>query len=508
MTPWLLVIFSLKKYMQFISAIVMNSRVNWFLLANAALGSFLAGTASRIFAVSLPTIASSLETTIVGISWAVIAYQISQVSLSLVFGRIGDIYGRQTMFSFGLVVSAIGALLCGLSQNVSQLIFFRLFHGIGASMTQSQARALAMDSLPKESSGKAQGFMTTAFHSGVLVGPSVGGFIIDYVHWRAVFFFLVPIAAAGIVLAVINHKKGNMPARPLAAAARGEIDYLGAVLLVTATVTLMAIVDYRIMETVTGMVRVGLVAGFIVVFISFLYRESSTPSPILDLTLFRIRMFTLSSLSLLLVGVAQVMIGFVLPFYLQDILHLSPSFMGVLFISAPIFTVTLSPFVGWVTDKVGSRLPATVGLCFLVIGAFLGGFLRVESHWTFAVAVLAFWGLAMALFYPPNHTAMISSVPDQHRGVATGAIYVMFGLGTTFGVSLSTLLLTAAFRYYSGDATATPTAANALVFVKSMNFSFLMSGIMGLVAMLCSAMRGQQAVSAKPARVSMKLVPK
>jgi hypothetical protein len=84
----------------------------------------------------------------------------------------------------------------------------------------------------------------------------------------------------------------------------------------------------------------------------------------------------------------------------------------------------------------------------------------------------------------------------------------MFGLGTTFGVSLSTLLLTAAFRYYSGDATATPTAANALVFVKSMNFSFLMSGIMGLVAMLCSAMRGQQAVSAKPARVSMKLVPK
>jgi len=159
--------------------------------------------------------------------------------------------------------------------------------------------------------------------------------------------------------------------------------------------------------------------------------------------------------------------------------------------------VTLSPLVGWVTDKVGPRLPATVGLSFLVIGAFLGGLLRVESHWTFAVAVLAFWGLAMALFYPPNHTAMISSVPDQHRGVATGAIYVMFGLGTTFGVSFSTLMLTAAFRYYSGDAAATPTAANAAVFVKSMNFSFWMSGVMGLAALLCSAMRGEQTVLGK-----------
>ena len=190
---------------------MLDSRINWVLLSNAALGSFLAGTASRIFAVSLPTVASSLETTIVGISWAVIAYQISQISLSLVFGRIGDIYGRQTLFGLGLVVSAIGALLCGLSQNVTQLILFRLFQGVGASMTQSQARALAMDSLPKESSGKAQGFMTTAFHTGVLIGPSAGGFIIEYISWRAVFFFLVPIALAGAVLSLFHRSKVDTP---------------------------------------------------------------------------------------------------------------------------------------------------------------------------------------------------------------------------------------------------------------------------------------------------------
>jgi MFS family permease len=435
-----------------------------------------------------------LDTTIVGISWAVISFQISTISLSLVFGRIGDIYGRQKIFGLGFVVSAIGACLCGLSQNVFQLIMFRFFQGIGASMTQSQARALAMDSMPKESAGKAQGFMTTAFHSGVLVGPSVGGLIIDYVHWRAVFFFLLPIAAVGMTLTLLNLKRDNT-SRVLTPADTREqtpIDYLGAVLLVLATVALIAIIDHRIMEMVSFALRIVGIVLFAGLFLGFLYREWTTPSPILDLSLFRIRMFTLSGLSLLLVGVAQVMVGFVLPFYLQDILHLSPSFMGFLFISAPVFTVTLSPVAGWVADKVGPRLPSTAGILFLVIAAFIGGFLRADSHWTSAVVVLALWGLATALFYPPNHAAMIGSVPAQHRGVATGAVYVMFGLGSTFGISMGTLLLTAAFRYYSGDALATPTPANPAVFVRAMNFTFFVAGIMGLMAMACSAMRGKK----------------
>lgn len=474
----------------------MDPRTNWLLLANAALGNFLAGTASRIFAVSLPTVANSLDTTIVGIAWAVIAYQISQISLSLIFGRIGDIYGRHTLFGLGLVVSSIGALLCGLSQNVTQLILFRMFQGVGASMTQSQGRALAMEALPKESSGRGQGFMTTAFHSGVLLGPSVGGLIIDYIHWRAVFFFLIPIGLAGIVLTLINYWKGNVPQRTGPSESKGSIDYIGALLLIGATVALISCIDHRIMESLAAPLRIALVAVFFVLFLGFLYREHTTPSPILDLSLFRIRMFTLSGLALLMVGVSQVMIGFVLPFYLQDVLHFTPSFIGLLFVSAPIFTVTLSPLVGWAVDKMGPRLPATVGIGFLAGAGFFGSFLRPDSHWTAAVGVLALWGLATALFFTANHTAMISSVPAQHRGVATGAIYVVFGLGTTFGVSLGTLLLTAAFRYYSGDAAATPTPLNPVVFVQAMNFSFLVGSFMALAAMFCSALRGKSAVRA------------
>jgi EmrB/QacA subfamily drug resistance transporter len=471
-----------------------QSQINWLLLSNAALGNFLAGTSSRIFSVSLPTVANSLETTIVGISWAVISYQISQISLSLIFGRIGDIHGRHTLFGLGLLVSSLAALACGLSQNVTQLIIFRMFQGVGASMTQSQGRALALESMPKESSGKAQGFMTTAFHTGVLIGPSIGGLIIDYIHWRAIFFFLIPIAMCAMALTLVNRAKGNVP--PRSAAADRKVDYLGALLLVGATIALIAAVDHRVMESLAPALRVALVVGFFVVFFGFLYREKTTPSPILDLSLFRIRMFTLSSLALLLVGVAQVMIGFVLPFYLQDVLDLKPSFIGLLCVSAPIFTVTLSPLVGWAVDKVGPRLPATVGIAFLAGAGFIGSYLRTDSHWLSAVLVLGLWGLATALFFTANHTAMITCVPTQHRGVATGAIYVMFGLGTTFGVSLGTMLLTASFRYFTGDSSATPTAANPDMFVRSMNFSFMIGGSMALLAMLLSALRGERPISA------------
>ena len=110
-------------------------------------------------------------------------------------------------------------------------------------------------------------------------------------------------------------------------------------------------------------------------------------------------MFTLSSLALLLVGIAQVMIGFLLPFYLQDVLHLKPSFIGLLFVSAPIFTVTLSPLVGWAVDKVGPRLPATVGISFLAGAGFFGSYLRADSHWLAAVRRVGAVGLGHRIIF-------------------------------------------------------------------------------------------------------------
>jgi len=140
-----------------------SGRIHWTLLGNTLLAAFLAGAAIRIFQVAMPTLASDLETDIVGVSWAVLAFQLPTIGLSLVFGKIGDICGRQRVLGSGYLVMMIGSLTCGISTSIGQLIAFRMIQGMGAAMTQSVGRAVAAEAMPEEKGGKAQGLMTTAF---------------------------------------------------------------------------------------------------------------------------------------------------------------------------------------------------------------------------------------------------------------------------------------------------------------------------------------------------------
>src|ERR1700675_1413487 len=184
----------------------MTARTDRLLLANAMMGQFLSGFATRIFIVSLPTIASTLNADILAISWALIAYQLAGISLSVVFGRLGDVRGRYTIYGAGVGVMALSSLLCGFAPNVLVLILFRFVQGIGAAMIASAARVLAMEAIPGGSEGRANGFMTTAFHSGLLIGPPIGGLLIDTLSWRWVFFLIVPMAVTGVILTAVRAK--------------------------------------------------------------------------------------------------------------------------------------------------------------------------------------------------------------------------------------------------------------------------------------------------------------
>ena len=394
----------------------MTSRANALLLGTILLVSFTTGTASRIFAISLPSIATGLHTDMVGISWALISFQLATASLSLVFGRVGDVYGRQSVYVWGIVLFTASSLLCGLSGSIVQLIVYRVLQGVGASMIQAQGRALAMDASTEETRGRAQGLMTMAHHSGFLLGPGLGGFIIQYIHWRAIFFFLVPLGAVATALGIGYNRRPETAATSHPKNGRPSIDYLGAALLVAATLALMGILDRQAMESLTPAWRVGAVAAFVALAAGFVLRESRAPSPILSLALFRIRMFAFSTLTLLLVSIVMALTVYLLPFYLQDVLGLSPSFMGILFLSAPVFAATLSPVGGAISDKVGPRIPATAGAALFAAASFLGVWFEPDSHWLLPTLVLALGGLGTALFFPPNHTALISSVPFRTPG--------------------------------------------------------------------------------------------
>ncbi|MFQ5541335.1 MAG: MFS transporter, partial [Candidatus Binatia bacterium] len=297
------------------------------------------------------------------------------------------------------------------------------------------------------------------------------------------------IGVAGAALAFMN-KKRSSTSPVLAGDPRVSVDTPGAALLVTATLALIGIIDRRVMEVVPAGWWTVLILAFVGLFIGFLIREGTATSPILNLSLFKIRMFAFSTFCHLLVSITQALTVFLLPFYLQEVLHLSPSFMGILFMSAPAFAIALSPVSGYLFDKVGPRIPATIGVVLFGASSFLGIMLRTDSHWLLPTLILALGGLGNALFFPPNHAAMIGSVPTEHRGVATGSVYMAFGLGNIFGITLGRFLMTAAFRFHIGLSATILTTEHPTAFVAALNTTFIVVVGICLVSVILSLMRG------------------
>ena len=464
----------------------MTRTTDRLLLANAIMGQFLSGFGSRIFIVSLPTIASSLNADILGISWALIAYQLAGISLSVVFGRLGDVHGRYTIYGTGFATVAVSSLLCGLAPSVLWLIVFRFVQGIGAAMIASAARVLAIDAMPEGSEGRANGFMTMAFHAGFLIGPPIGGVVIDLASWRWIFFILVPVAVVGTILTAMRAREGRRVVRARAV----SIDYGGAAVLIVLSVLLTLLLDRRSAEMI-GAGRQGLMmVVFAAALLGFVVHESRASDPVVNLSLFRIRMFTFSVLSLLVIATTNSVLAFLMPFYIQDVLHFSPSLMGLIFLAAPVFTITFAIVSGHVSDRIGPRIPTTVGVVVTMAAFVLGTFLRTDSGWLLPALVMALTGLGSGFFNTPNQTAIIGSVPKEYRGFAAGMVQTVFGVGSLLGISLAGVVLTVMFRYRTGMADATPTADNPLVFVFSINATYLACAALMAFALAASLMRG------------------
>ncbi|MGH7816898.1 MAG: MFS transporter [Candidatus Binatia bacterium] len=464
----------------------MESRVNHLLLATALLGTFFSGTATRIVNISMPTVARSLGTDLLGVSWALLSYQLSNIGLSVVFGRISDLWGREKMIALGFFVFSVSSLLCGLSQTVLQLILCRFVQGVGGAMLQSSSRALAAESVSEDLAGRAQGYMTTAHHVGFILGPGIGGLMIDYFSWRWSFYLLVPVGLAGTVLASVNMQRRTAPPSQHSDA----IDYLGAALLFANTSILVFIFDRRTQQIIGGSAKIVLTAVFFASLIAFLAHESRAASPFVNLQLFKIRRFSFSVVSLLIVAMCYSLTGFLLPFYLQDILHLSPTKIGILLMAPSVLTVALAPLSGYLSDHLGPRVPATLGVLFMIVSLAVGGFLRVDSHWFMAALLVIVGAVTNGIFNPANSTSMIAMMVKEHRGFASAMNHVTFGFGSVFGVALGGLCMSLAFEHYTGMKTASLTTENPLGFVAALNTTFLAAIGLTMVTLFTSAMRG------------------
>ena len=469
-----------------------TERTARLILLSVCIGQCIVGLDQRAMTVALPTLAQAFNTPFTTIQWAILVYDLVLVGLIITMGRLGDLFGRRRFYTLGFVIFVIASAICGLTQSTGQLIFFRAVQALGGSMIAANGRAIVSVHLPQEQRGRALGLTSTAFHIGFLTGPALGGFLIDSIGWRWIFYINLPFSLAGAYLAwkVVPETRTASST----ATKSQPIDVAGALLLLVTNGLFIYAIDQlpRVgWRHPTFLITLGLA---LIAAIFLLRTEARAPSPILTLSMFRNRQFSSGIASLFLIAATLSAINFLLPFFLQNLLGYSPSQVGWIIVADSVIIMGMAPIAGALSDRLGSRLLCTIGVAVIAVAQIFLATLNLQSSLLRIMLPLVIWGIGWALFNAPNQSSILGAVSQERIGAAAGMIATTARAGGAMGVALSATL----FGYLLAGAGLTNNQVNSPygwraapeVFMNSFSTTIYVLSVFTLLAVFSSAVRG------------------
>jgi EmrB/QacA subfamily drug resistance transporter len=463
-------------------------RLQRLALINVCLGQFMSALDSRSVNVALPSLSVHFDVSLAVVQWIPLAYQLTIVGLVLSMARLGDKLGRKKIYTLGFVLLGAGSAACGLSAELWQIIVFRVIEAIGGALVLANGRAIASALYAREGRGRALGMMSMSFHLGFITGPSVGGFLLDTVGWRWIFFMNLPVAAAASYMAWKILPETVTDKREF------SIDFMGTITLLLTVVPLVVGLQ-QIAKDGFGSAALAAVAIALVSFCLLLHCERKNPAPLLDLSLFRIRLLTAAILSHFFVSLSHTSTFFLLPFYLQGILRYSPTQVGLTIIFFSLVIVVLAPVGGWLADRLGSRMLCTVGS--LLTALSMAGFARLgaDSGRIEVMAPLMLLGLGWALFQSPNLSGMFNAVEARYTGAVSGLSLTSANIANAMGVAVGSVLFLRWLNFYGMESSSVPLYtewANAPeIFIRAFQSSWTVIAALAAIAIVTSAMRGE-----------------
>lgn len=445
---------------------------HFFILLTVAISSFLTPYTSASVNIALPHVADQLSATSHEIGWIQTSYLLAAAMSLLPFARFADITSRKRIFGMGVLIFTVAACVCAFAPIISVLIVARFLQGIGGAMITGTAVAILSASVPPEKRGKAIGVNTAAIYIGLTSGPLLGGTLTQYFGWRSIFISTILFGIFALVL--IATKLGEQPSH----SKEEHFDLLGSG--IYAVMVFLGIYAASSYPSPYSIPLFGATLGFLFLFI---VREQHIDTPIIDLGLFKEKMFALSNLTAHFNYLATFAISFLLNLYLQYIKHLPSSVVGMVLLARPSVMALFSPLAGWISDKTEPRIIASLGLAIITGTLYLFSQLSVETSLLFIIGNLTTLGLGFALFSSPNTNAVMSSVKQQFYGVASATVGTMRLLGQ----SLSMVLTLFVFSITPGT-TNPPFEPSSLLTATSLAFQLF--SILCFLSVITSLLRG------------------
>lgn len=428
----------------------MGTRTKVIVMAGTMLGLFTAAMDQTIVGTSMPRIIADLGG--FGLfSWVGTGFMLASTATVPVVGKLSDIYGRKPFYMLGIVLLLVGSVLCGSSQNVEQLIAFRVIQGLGAGMIMGIAFAILGDVFTPAERGRWAGVMSGVFASASVIGPLIGGTLTDHASWRWVFYVNIPLGALALTVLLMGMPNLRPPARP-------KVDYMGIVLLL-ATVTPLLLAfswagsryDWVSPQVVGCFAWAALGLGL------FIVNETRAEEPIMPLSLFQNRIFNISALVTLISGFAMMGSLFYLPLFVQGVIGSSATNSGFVTMPMMIAMAISSAIAGQLMSRLGKyRILGVVGLGFMVAGMAMLSMMDVDSTRQDATLAMVMFGVGVGMSMPLLMLAVQNAVDYRYMGVSTSTIQFFRSVGGTMGVAVMFSVITA--QYHDGLSANVPEA--------------------------------------------------
>ncbi|MGR6836065.1 MFS transporter [Syntrophomonas erecta] len=410
----------------------MKIDTKWQVLIIICIGIFMSTLDGSILNIANPTIAAALGVSMNSIQWIVTAYMLVITATLLFFGKLGDQIGAGRIYTTGFLIFAIGSLFCSLSINLIMLISARVFQALGASMMMATGIGIVSNTFPPAERGKTLGLTGSIVGIGNMTGPALGGFLVAYFKWPLIFLINIPLGLVGFLLAcryLPKADKSNDQTR---------FDVVGIFLFALAAIALILALSQNI--------SLSLLLISLLSFTLFYFTEKRVSYPMLDFELFRVKNFVYGNIMGFATYCTQTAVFFLLPFFLEQVLNISPATSGILMTITPLTMAFTAPLAGNLSDKIGPSRLTTVSFGLQALAYLSFSTLNQNASFLAVGSALFLLGLGIGSFGSPNSSSILGSIPRSKAGYAGGFLATVRNFSFSLGVAASVAIFTLVFN--------------------------------------------------------------